>query len=99
MFVVCVTLTLQANHRDSFRDYAGREGLQARNMPGCVEYSFCEDVADPLRVLLYEEWATREDFEEYKSSPFFSATNQRLKALLCAPPKSAYYVAEDVFGL
>jgi quinol monooxygenase YgiN len=98
MFVVRVSLKIQSSHGEAFRAYAASEGLEPRKLPGCVEYSFCEDLAEPLRVLLYEEWASRPEFEAYKASSFFAATGTRLRGMLAEPPRSAYYESDDVFA-
>jgi quinol monooxygenase YgiN len=98
MFIARINLKLRAGQRAAFRDYAGAEGLQARTLAGCVDYSFFEDVGDPTRVLLYEEWASRKQFEAYKASPVFEAAGARLRPLLEEPPKSAYYESEDVYA-
>jgi quinol monooxygenase YgiN len=98
MFIARIVLTIQDPQRDAFRQYAAGEGLGPRALAGCVDYSFCEDVAEPKRVLLYEEWATREAFESYKASPSFAAASARLQPMLAEPPRSAYYDSEDLFG-
>jgi quinol monooxygenase YgiN len=97
MFIARVTLQIRPSHRGSFRAYAAEECKQARALPGCVEYAFCEDVADPARVLLYEEWASREQFEVYRASPLFAQAGAHLGPMLESPPRSAYYESEDVF--
>ena len=98
MFVIRIQLTLQAATRDAFRQWVVDAGLAARALTGCVEYTFGEDVADPLRVILYEEWTTQADFEAYKQSAVFAATSERLRPMLAQPPKSAYFRAENVFA-
>jgi quinol monooxygenase YgiN len=97
MFVARIALKIQDPQRDAFRRYAAAEGLAPRTLAGCVEYSFCENVSDPTRVLLYEEWASRDAFESYKASPMFAAVGARLQPMLAAAPKSAYYESENIF--
>lgn len=98
MFVARVTLKVQNDKMESFRRFAKAEGLDARRLSGCVEYAFCEDIAEPARVLLYEEWESRAAFEAYRSSPAFTASGATLMPLLAEPPKSSYYESDDVFS-
>jgi quinol monooxygenase YgiN len=98
MFIARVTLRIRPSDRAAFRAYAVEESRQARGLPGCVEYSFSEDVGDPARVLLYEEWANREQFEAYRESPLFKAAGAHLGPMLEEPPRSAYYESDDVFA-
>lgn len=92
-------ITLQIRDHESFRRHAAGEldTAAVRALPGCVTYRFCQDVARPNEVLLYEEWATRADFEAYKASSLFTRVGAGLRPLLAAPPSSAYYESEDLF--
>jgi quinol monooxygenase YgiN len=98
MFIARVTLRIRASDRLGFRAYAVEESRRARDLPGCVEYAFFEDVSDAARVLLYEEWANRESFEAYRDSSLFKEAGAHLRPMLEEPPKSAYYESEDVFA-
>ncbi len=98
MFIARIALRLRAAQKDAFQAFVCGEGLEARKRPGCVDYSFLEDVTDPARVVLYEEWTNRQAFDAYKASPLFEAIGARLGPMLEAPPKSAYYESDDVFG-
>ena len=98
MFIARVSLRIREADRAAFRAYAIEESAQARALPGCVEYAFHEDVAEPARVLLYEEWVSREPFEAYRRSPLFAAAGAHLLPMLAEPPRSAYYESEDVFS-
>lgn len=97
MFIARVELEIKAGEREAFRAYASSEARKVRDLPGCVRYRFTEDVSEPSRVLLYEEWASRAEFEAYKGSPLFAAAGAKLGPMLAAPPASAYYESEDVF--
>jgi quinol monooxygenase YgiN len=97
MFIARIALVIKDEQRDTFRSFAAVDGRAARALEGCVDYCFCEDVADPGRVLLYEEWATREAFEAYKASPVFDAGATRLRPMLASAPVSAYYESDDLF--
>jgi quinol monooxygenase YgiN len=97
MFIARIELRITAGQRDDFRKYAASEGLAARELTGCVDFAFCEYIGDPDRVLLYEEWSTREAFDAYKGSAMFAASGARLMPMLAEAPKSAYYESENIF--
>jgi quinol monooxygenase YgiN len=98
MFIARVTLRIRPSEQAGFSAYALEESRQARDLPGCVEYAFYADVGDPARVLLYEEWANREQFEAYRQSSLFKAAGAHLVPMLAEPPRSAYYESEDLFA-
>ncbi len=97
MFVVRIDLKLRAEKRSAFHEYVRVEGRRARELDGCLDYSFCEDLDDPTRVILYEEWSSRAQFEAYRSSALFAATGARLRPMLAQGPDSAYYESENLF--
>ncbi len=98
MFIARIELRIEPAARDAFRRYAAAEAVTARQLAGCVQYAFLEDVGDPLRVLLYEEWSTRATFDAYRGSSLFAAAGATLRPMLTEPPKSAYYESDDLFA-
>lgn len=58
--------------------------------------SVFSDPSDPDRVLLYEEWSTRDAAEAYMHSEYFRASADVLFPLMTGTPDSAYYEAERV---
>lgn len=96
MIVVRVAFQVEEGSLSSFREHAKQEGVAARAQPGCAEYSFFEDVAQPGRVLLYEEWESQAAFDAYKASSAFADNAKVLFPLIVGKPSSAYYQAERV---
>jgi len=97
MFIARIELAIKPSERSAFRAYVAEEAPLVRALAGCVRYRFSEDVTEPSHVLLYEEWASRAEFEAYKSSPLFTGAGATLGPMLAAPPSSAYYESDDVF--
>lgn len=95
MYVIRVALRVREDALEQFEEQARAE---ARDVParfgGCLRYGFHESVGDAGAFLLYEEWATRESFEAYRKSAYFTEVGGRLRPLLAEPPDSAYYDAE-----
>ena len=63
---------------------------------GCELFVVSVESAGAERVVLAEEWSSRDDFERYTSSDQFAATMAAVGPLLAGPPNSAYYEAERV---
>jgi quinol monooxygenase YgiN len=63
---------------------------------GCERFDVCCDTEDPRRILLYEEWLSRESFEAYRRSEYFAAGGAVLFPLIDGEPASAYYESELV---
>jgi quinol monooxygenase YgiN len=52
---------------------AARIGESSRTEPGCREYRFAQDVADPAVLVLAGEWASEEALQAHLASPGFAA--------------------------
>ncbi len=94
MFCVRVAMRVKSEDRERF---VGVLKQEERDVP--ARFAGCErfDVfADGERVLLYEEWATRDAAEAYLASDAFRTSGEVLFPLMDGAPDSAYYVAERV---
>jgi (4S)-4-hydroxy-5-phosphonooxypentane-2,3-dione isomerase len=98
VFVVRIDMKLNPSQQEAFHQFVDKGGLEPRRLSGCSNYVFCQAVEDPTRVLLYEEWDTRAQFEAYKNSALFKMANESLRPLLAQPPSSAYYESDDRFA-
>lgn len=72
MFVINVTLQVQ-NPADvpEIRDNLRRQGAMSREEPGCVQFTVCQDLDDPQTFVLFEQWATKADWEVHKQAESF----------------------------
>lgn len=93
MMVIRVVLTIQPAQRSAFLAYLAEESPQVRAMDGCSWYELFQDPNDDNRFLLYEEWASADAFEAYKSTESFSQAFAVLGPMMAGPPSSAYYGA------
>ncbi|WP_109506538.1 putative quinol monooxygenase [Nocardioides speluncae] len=39
---------------------------QARNAPGCLDFSLAADLVDPSRINIYERWDSQEAVEDFR---------------------------------
>jgi quinol monooxygenase YgiN len=69
--------------RVSLRDTRARQG--------CISVSVHRDQAHADRVLLVEEWATREDDEAYRTWRAGEGATPEVGALIAGPPTLRYF--------
>ena len=89
---VRVAVRTTPEHRERFLAQLAREeqDVPAR-FDGCERFKVYAHATDENELLLYEEWATGEAFDAYRSSEYFASAAEVLKPLLQVPPDSAYY--------
>lgn len=63
--------------------------------PGCKEYGFTQDLADPRVLVLTEEWASEEALRAHMATPSFAAFAELLARVLAAPPDFRRFDAQD----
>lgn len=65
--VLLVRYTTQSGMRGKFVEAVMASGIldQIRKEKGCVSYNYYEDVEDPDKLLLVEEWESEEDQQKH----------------------------------
>ena len=65
--VLLVRYTIQSGMRGKFVEAVMASGIldQIRKEKGCVSYNYYEDVEDPDKLLLVEEWESEEDQQKH----------------------------------
>ena len=83
-------------------DDVGRLALETLVRPsrkdrGCLRYDLCQDVSDPARFAMLEEWESDEALEAHLAQPWLRAAIARLGPLLAGRPVIARMreVSED----
>lgn len=73
-----------------------RESLEdTRARQGCLGVSVHRDQTDPDRILLFEEWASREDDEAYRQWRAGEGATPEVGALLAGAPTLRYFDPVD----
>lgn len=93
MIIVLGQFEMAAGHRPAFMRAAAGLIRVCRPAPGCLEYAFLADPADPHRVVLVERWATEDAFEAHRAS---GGTTGRLRDF--AHPVASRTVRYEVHG-
>jgi len=68
MIIVAGHLVVDAEHREAY--LAGCEDVvrQARETPGCLDFSLTADLLEPGWVNIFERWETQEAVEAFRGS-------------------------------
>lgn len=73
MYVVCVTIRVQAGHEDAFVSATQTNHVATRSEPGNVRFDVLRHEDDPTRFFLYEVYRSREDFVAHQKTPHYLA--------------------------
>lgn len=93
MMVIRVQIDVKPEQHDAFVSYLQDEAATVRKLDGCERYDLYEDVTVDNRFLLYEEWASPEAFEAYRTSDLLKQSFAVLGPMMSGPPDSAYFHA------
>jgi quinol monooxygenase YgiN len=69
MIVVAGTIRVAPEKMDALRPHAEAVIAATRAEPGCLAYSFAEDLAEPGLIRIYEEWRSLQDLEAHGRAP------------------------------
>ncbi|MCW4116347.1 antibiotic biosynthesis monooxygenase [Aurantimonas sp. MSK8Z-1] len=81
MIIVSGILRLAATDLSRVREAAGAVLTQTRAEPGCIAYSYAEDLLEPGLVRIYEEWDSREALTAHGQSAHVAAWHAALKSV------------------
>lgn len=97
--VIHCRFTVPFEHRDAWVESAREMAQKSRAEPGCLDYCFSFDLADPGVAYCYQEWASREQLDAHASSPHRNARMQNLASWDIGNDKIMYYrVASSADG-
>lgn len=95
MHVIRVTLDIKPESRQAFDEIAALEYNEVpKQFSGCKHFAYWNSIVNDNQVLLYEEWDSVEDFDNYRTSDYFKELGQKLFPLLAGKPDAAYYKAD-----
>ena len=77
------------------RSAAIQMGEASRAEPGCNDYGFTQDLADPGVLVLREEWASEEALQVHMATPSFASFAELLARVIAAPPDFRRFDAQD----
>ena len=78
MIIVSGIQRFAPNDLPGLREAARTVIAATRAEPGCIVYSFAEDLVEPGLVRIYEEWESREDLARHGRSGHIAAWRDAL---------------------
>lgn len=82
MIIVTARIRVKKDAREKAIRLAREFAASSRREPGCIDYRFYADLADPNTFFLFEQWESFEALQAHFESPNMDRFNTRLPALL-----------------
>lgn len=68
MVIVAGHLLVDADRRANYLEGCVAVVEQAREAPGCLDFSLTADLLDPTRINIFERWESQGDVEAFRGS-------------------------------
>ena len=95
MMVIRVVVNVKPERVDDFVQQIQSDAPRVRALHGCERYELFRAADEPKRFFLYEEWTSREAFEEYQQSALLRESFAVLGPMMEGPPDSAYFAVSQ----
>lgn len=79
------TVTAKPETRDELHGLLAAQVVPTRAEPGCINYDFHVDAADPCCFVFYENWRRQADLEAHLAMPHLAPLFSQLDRLLAKP--------------
>ena len=79
------TVTARAETRDELYGLLAAQVAPTRAEPGCINYDFHVDAADPCCFVFYENWQSQADLDAHLAMPHLLPLFSQLDRLLAKP--------------
>jgi quinol monooxygenase YgiN len=84
---VVAGFAVKAEHVDDFIEAARRTMVEPTlQEPGCITYDLCQDVADPTRFAMVEEWESDEALATHLAQAALQDAVKALMPMAAEPP-------------
>ncbi len=81
MLVVTGIIEIDESSVAAAKELAGPMGTASRAEPGCHAYAFYQDLEDPTRIRIYEEWEDQAALDAHFATPHMAAFGEGLGKL------------------
>ena len=83
---VVARFAVRAEHVDAFRDEVQRTMIEpTRHEPGCLRYELWQDLAEPTRFAMVEEWESEEALATHLAQPSLQEAVAALRPMAAEP--------------
>ena len=79
------TVTAKPETRDELLALLATQVAPTRSEPGCINYDFHVDAADPCCFVFYENWQSQADLDLHLAMPHLLPLFSQLERLLAKP--------------
>lgn len=84
------TVTAKPDTRDELLALLAGQVAPTRAEPGCINYDFHVDAADPCCFVFYENWQSQTDLDAHLAMPHLAPLFSQLDRLLAKPVDIRY---------
>lgn len=84
-YTIIGTVVAKPETREELREILSGFVASTRAEPGCINYDFHVDPADPCVFVFYENWRSKDDLDLHLASPHLKPLFGRLDQLLAQP--------------
>jgi quinol monooxygenase YgiN len=85
MYTIIGTVTARPETREELATLLGAQVAPTRAEPGCINYDFHVDAADPCVFVFYENWTSRAALDAHLAMPHLQPLFSQLDRLLSRP--------------
>ena len=85
MYTIIGTVTARPETREELASLLLAQVAPTRAEPGCINYDFHVDAADPCVLVFYENWTSREALDAHLAMPHLKPLFSQLDRLLARP--------------
>ncbi|MDI1482454.1 antibiotic biosynthesis monooxygenase [Polyangium sp. y55x31] len=85
MYVVCVKVSVLADHEGAFLEATLDNARGTRTEPGNVRFDVLRASDDPTRFFLYEVYQTEADFKAHQQTAHYLRWKERVAPMMAAP--------------
>ena len=85
MYTIIGTVTARPETRAELEALLRAQVAPTRAEPGCINYDFHVDAADPCIFVFYENWTSRDALEIHLAMPHLQPLFSQLDRLLAVP--------------
>lgn len=72
MIIVAGTIRIAPERMEALRPHANAVIAATRQEPGCIIYSFAEDLVEPGLIRIFELWRSRDELNAHSRAPHMS---------------------------
>ncbi len=85
MYTIIGTVTARSETREELASLLAAQVSPTRAEPGCINYDFHVDAADPCVFVFYENWTSRAALDAHLAMPHLQPLFSQLDRLLARP--------------